>query len=43
MQQKHKFLNRRKVRVDDSDEEAKLHEHENELKILQEILSKKLG
>ena len=25
-----KFLNRRGVRVDDAEEEAKLHEHENE-------------
>ena len=30
MQPNHKFLNRRAVRVDDSEEEAKLHEHENE-------------
>ena len=42
-----KFSNRRAVRVGDSEEEdeeeAKLHERENELKILLEILSKKLG
>ena len=41
----HKFSNRRAVRVGDSEEEdeeePKLHERENELKILQEILSKK--
>ena len=47
MQPNHKFSNWRAVRVDDSEEEdeeeAKLHERENELKILQEILSKKLG
>ena len=47
MQPNHKSLNRRAVRVDDSEEEdeeeLKLQEHENELKILQEILSKKLG
>ena len=42
MQPNHKFSNRRTVRVGDSEEEneeeAKLHERENELKILQEIL-----
>ena len=47
MQPNHMFSNRRAVRVGDSEEEdeeeAKLHERENELKILQEILSKKLG
>ena len=47
MQPNHKFSNRRAVGVGDSEEEdeeeAKLHERENELEILQEILSKKLG
>ena len=47
MQPNHMFSNRRAVRVGDSEEEneveAKLHERKNELKILQEILSKKLG
>ena len=47
MQPNYKFSSRRAVRVNDSEEEdkeeAKLHEHEDELKILQEILSKKLG
>ena len=45
MQPNHKFSNRRAVRVDDSEEEdeEEVHEHENEFKILHEILSKKLG